>query len=318
MRKFRFAALLLPALMLLASCEPNKGNEITDPNQPAFSVDTTARKGVGVFSVASGKTVTFSPGNLQYTTLGIHLAADGSTQKGTWRFAEQQYDVIGAYNMLASADYEGWIDLFGWGTSGFDNLKNDSGALYFQPWDTVYTLGLGYGPSVDAEASEQTGIYRNYDWGTFNAISNGGNIPGQWRTLTLEEWNYLMHKRENAANLYSTGTVNNIKGLILLPDGYSMPAHLSWIPKAEEDTINIYTIEQWSVLQDAGVVFLPAAGHRKGNTVYNVGIIGKGCYWTSSVKGSINAFCHVFFGRFIDLAMDRRCYGYAVRLVQDL
>ena len=35
----------------------------------------------------------------------------------------------------------------------------------------------------------------NYDWGVNNAISNGGNEAGLWRTLTIEEWKYLMESR---------------------------------------------------------------------------------------------------------------------------
>lgn len=57
---------------------------------------------VGVFSVGEGKTVTFSPGNLQY-----HPAND------EWRFAENQMDCIGDANSTISATYNGWIDLFG-------------------------------------------------------------------------------------------------------------------------------------------------------------------------------------------------------------
>lgn len=319
MNKPLFAAVVLPALVLLASCEPNKGNEVTEPEQPAFSVDTTARKGIGVFSVAAGKTVTFSPGNLQYTTLGTHLTADGSTQKGTWRFAEQQYDVIGAYNMLSGSDYEGWIDLFGWGTSGFDNLKNDSGALYFQPWDTIDApFGRGYGPSPEKTDWELTDIYRYYDWGIYNAISNGGNVPGLWRSLTDKEWEYLTHDRENAHLLCSSATVNNMKGHILLPDGFVMPSDIPWTPVAQNDTTNVYTVEQWNQLQDAGAVFLPAAGRRVGSTVYNVGILCTGYYWTSSPEGN-QAVCYSFtFSGAMNWLKNWRQNGCSVRLVQDL
>jgi len=49
-------------------------------------------------------------GNLQYQ----------ATTK-TWRFADQQYHVIGMDNEKISETYSGWIDLFGWGTSGYDH-----------------------------------------------------------------------------------------------------------------------------------------------------------------------------------------------------
>ena len=58
-----------------------------------------------MFSVAADKTVTFSPGNLQY-----HAAND------EWRFAPSQLDYIGDDNANISETYNGWIDLFCWGT----------------------------------------------------------------------------------------------------------------------------------------------------------------------------------------------------------
>jgi hypothetical protein len=71
-----------------------------------------------LFSVSEGKQVLFSKGNLQYQ----------ATTK-TWRFAEHQYDVIGKDNEKISETYSGWIDLFGWATSGYDH-----GAVNWQPW----------------------------------------------------------------------------------------------------------------------------------------------------------------------------------------
>ena len=59
------------------------------------------------FTVAEGKQVTFSGGNLQYTR---------STQ--TWAFAEHQYDTIGNANITTGAEgnkvLADKIDLFGW------------------------------------------------------------------------------------------------------------------------------------------------------------------------------------------------------------
>ncbi|MBR7035054.1 MAG: hypothetical protein IKI25_04755, partial [Bacteroidales bacterium] len=66
------------------------------------------------FSVSADKKVYFSQGNLQY-----------QASTGTWRFAEHQYDIIGDGddNANISSTNSGWIDLFGWGTSGY-NGKN--------------------------------------------------------------------------------------------------------------------------------------------------------------------------------------------------
>ena len=104
------------------------------------------------FSVADGMTVLFSSGSLQYNAaLGTHQCADGTTKQGTWRFAEHQWDMVGmgygltdetdfnyiggtilnSDNRLVSSTYNGWIDLFGWGTSGWN-----SGAKAYEPWST--------------------------------------------------------------------------------------------------------------------------------------------------------------------------------------
>ena len=83
--------------------------------------------GFGPFSVSANKKVMFSPGNLQFNAMkGTHQCADGTSQKGTWRFAEHQWDYVGdaengtvyengtkCSNTQINATYNGWIDLFG-------------------------------------------------------------------------------------------------------------------------------------------------------------------------------------------------------------
>ena len=66
-------------------------------------ISTWATEGAlsGRFTInASGDQIVFSQGNLQYK--------DGTG----WRFAEHQWDFIGAWG---TSD---WVDLFGWGTWG--------------------------------------------------------------------------------------------------------------------------------------------------------------------------------------------------------
>lgn len=94
------------------------------------SVAVMATEGAlsGRFTInENGDQVVFSQGNLQY-----------QASTNTWRFAEHQYDAIGEDNSNISSTYEGWIDLFGWGTSGYDNTAYDPFAINFQPWATSY------------------------------------------------------------------------------------------------------------------------------------------------------------------------------------
>ena len=74
----------------------------------------------GLFSVSASQQVYFSQGNLQY-----------KASTNTWKFAENQWDMIGSENSNISENYVGWIYLFGWGTSGWN-----SGNTYYHPWDS--------------------------------------------------------------------------------------------------------------------------------------------------------------------------------------
>ena len=147
----------------------------------------------GLFTVASGRQVHFSKGNLQFTTTGQH-AVVGGIADGTWRFAEHQYDYVGSSNSQAGENYTGWIDLFGRATSGWN-----SGRVCYRPYSSSTSPSDYYtGDMAD---------YANTDWGVYNAIENGGNAPGMWRTLTKAEWVYLFSQRTDAAAKYGAATV---------------------------------------------------------------------------------------------------------------
>ena len=47
----------------------------------------------------------------------------------------------------------------------------------------------------------------NFDYGVYCPIENGGNESGFWRTLTIDEWLYLLNKRTNASSLRTIGFV---------------------------------------------------------------------------------------------------------------
>ena len=86
--------------------------------------------------------------------------------------------------------------------------------------------------------------YPQGDGIAYAAIADGKT----WYAPTKDEWEYLLGlgetKRENASNLCKQRTVNDVLGLVILPDGCT------------EDINNT----DWSVLEKAGAVFLPAAG----------------------------------------------------------
>ena len=304
------------------------GNEVSFTTLEGGSANAPIGAINGLFSVSNSKQVFFSQGNLQY-----------QATTNSWKFAEQQYDFIGNANSNISQTYNGWIDLFGWGTSGWDN-----GNTYYHPWDSQYNSnslqGNGYGPNTHiggldpfgTTSYDLTGSYANADWGVYNPIDNGGNQSNQWRTLTMEEWNYIFNTRSTASNIrYARAQVNNVKGVILLPDDWNTSTYSlnNTNISGASFSNNILTISQWNILEQAGAVFLPAAGYRNGTAINNVGSYG--CYWSTSSYYSYNAdyeygvYYSLYVGAY-DVSFSSSglapqsnsdCnYGYSVRLVQ--
>jgi len=255
----------------------------------------------GLFSVSAGKQVYFSQGNLQY-----------QASSGEWRFAEHQYDIVGDANSNISSNYNGWIDLFGWGTSGWN-----SGAVCYQPWSTNH-LWRNYLPG-NSYTNNLTGNYVNADWGVYNAISNGGDKAGLWRTLTKSEWVYVFNTRNTSSSIrYVKACVNNRNGVILLPDDWNSSYYsLSNTDMASANfSSNIIAASQWAILEQHGAVFLPAAGFRSDTSVISA---GSGGYYNSTTSMGDSVVGCVFFDSKNLTAenVSLRGYGHSVRLVRN-
>ena len=308
------------------------GNEVTF---------TTATKIIHViFSVSATDSVEFSPGNLQWSATNggaaptTHTVAGNGRAAGTWRFAPNQWDTIGIGNRKISSTYTGWIDLFGWGTSGY-HYSLDTNNVYYQPYsrgyytpviDTIFNY-YGYGPSLNMQDTHLIGTSANYDWGVYNAVynprTNSTDAPGTWRTLTQLEWSYLLETRSTASGVrFAKATVNGVAGIIIVPDNWSQAVYT--LDSVNTGTVsfatNVITAAQWvSVLENAGCVFLPAAGSRSGSSVFNVSTIG--VYWASTGFGC-NTGHNINFQetvcRFQYFHGNARYYGHSVRLVRSL
>lgn len=272
----------------------------------------------GLFSVGNGKQVRFSKGNLQWTATGTHATAD-STAIGTWRFAERQWDTIGKANDNISSSYTGWIDLFGWGTSGWN-----SGANAYQP----YSNSLNYSDYYpgDTHTTDLYGAYANADWGVYNAISNGGNQPGMWRTLTNVEWDTLINLRNTTSGIrFAKANVSGVPGLIIVPDNWSNSTYA--LNSANTTTVNYtcntITSSQWAILENAGCAFLPAAGFRNSVTPNTGNVAIAGYYWSSKCIATMSAYTLTFVvtstsSSSIRVFSGNRNTGLSVRLVTDV
>jgi hypothetical protein len=211
----------------------------------------------------------FSIGNLQFNAV-----------PGLWRFAENQWEHIGDANANISSSYDGWIDLFGWGIS-----NHDHGAVCYQPRSTSTNTSdyCAYG-SPDANLYDNDGTA---DWGV-NDIENG-SLSGtvSWRTLTYDEWEYLLNGRPDAESKHGHGTVCGHPGMLFLPDDFTLPEGCSFVAGTGYET-NVYYESTWSEMEQAGVLFLPTTGIR---IQAMVGFDNTdGGYWSSSSIGSDNAF----------------------------
>ena len=219
----------------------------------------------GKFSTGEYEYAEFATGNLQYNT---------GTDK--WRFAKQQYQVVGEDNInVGDPNYKGWIDMLGWST-------NDPGNNF------------GVNPSM--ATAFYTGNFN--DWGI--------KIGEGWLTLTHNQWYYLLNERANASSLKQVAYVGTVFGIMLFPDNWIYPDGCEVEKTLNHDDADgdvndfysyNYTLAQWTKLEAAGAVFLPAAGRRfggHGNTYNSNGedtgstiqvqhsTNGLACYWTSS------------------------------------
>ena len=271
------------------------------------------------FKVSVAKRVYFSQGNLMFNaTQGTH-AVFGETEEvaGTWRFADNQYDYVGTNNGNISSTYDGWIDLFGWGTSGWN-----SGASAYQPWSSS-EVELDYNSeSSGTKFNDLTGDYAKSDWGVYNAIYNGGNQPGKWRTLTIAEWNYLFQNNQWTWGYVKTTAKDPIVCTFLIPEGFSAPDGVE-VTVITSDNMNsyegcVYTIEQFKALEKLGVVAFPCGGGRFGVELDGVNEIG--LYWSTSASDPASAMACLQYANGsdnINESLSRPCGG-SVRLVQDL
>lgn len=192
------------------------------------------------------------------------------------------------------------IDLFGW--------SSDSGKAPF-------------GISISMNKEDYQGNF--VDCGV-NIIQ--GDKANTWRTLSVEEWGYLFKERDNADKLYSKGSVDGLRGMIVLPDNWVLPEGLQFTANPKNLTmeldINKYSREEWQRMEDAGAVFFCPTGRRDGTIIGHLDHYG--CYWSGSRTAKIHT-CHMYYNYSSKIFMtdyqsgdfSYGVNGRAVRLVHD-
>ena len=177
-----------------------------------------------------------------------------------WRLAPNQTDWMGLNNLeMGNSSFNDWVDLFSWSLGTANNY--------------------GATPINDSVA------YVNKDF-----VDWGNLISGSWRTLSNDEWQYLLNGRADANDKWGMAKVGDTLGMILLPDVWTSPegvtfvAGSSTLPSSElwddGDCIdsecdhlrvkdgnlpaNKFSLVEWQKLEANGAVFLPCAGRRSG------------------------------------------------------
>lgn len=207
----------------------------------------------GKFTInAKGDTAIFARGNLQY-----------QQSSNTWRCAPNQYEWKGTDNLqMGNSAYEGWVDLFCWSIGAENNYGATSAYLTTTYFNKSFV-----------------------DWGGLFSDTY------EWSTLSINEWNYLLYSRANANNLWGMAMIGNNLGMIILPDEWTAPSGVTFVPGtipttdlfADEDCLdptmadqdhwrlnpdnlpaNKFTVADWEILEAAGAVFLPYGGRRSG------------------------------------------------------
>lgn len=300
-----------------------------------------------MFSVAANRKVVFSPGNLQWsytggvstTTPTTHDIKGTGYDKGTWRFAPEQFEIIGTENQYAIGDvsgeysqtsYTGWFDHFPWGGSGYG---------YSRP----FWYKVNYCSDINNSS------LGDYDWGAFNAIVNPktGNVDpyGTWRTLTEEEFEYMMFQRGNGADtcrysiVYIQFQSKKVPGTIIYPDGTSKAAIEVYLGSLNDNEINRNSRKDISETQfkqlekELGCAFLPDAGRYVGNRydfsfgtidfdVPNNGRDNNGFYWADNYNNTFEyaSYMYTRAGGYMPEFTRTTAYSYfhSVRLARDV
>ena len=190
---------------------------------------------------------------------------------GRWRFAAHQEDFL-------EENDENAMDLFGWSTS-----SNNWGRTF--------------------ETNQQLFTGSFADWGTNPELVI--SLGAGWRTLSKDEWNYLLYKRvvnngTGVGHSYLLCVLKGQYGLLLFPDNY------------KEQERNFESVPD-------SCIFLPAVGSRYGREI-NRFENASGLYWTSTVENQIEWYADLleFHNMTINFGMGSRVSGMAVRLARNV
>lgn len=149
-----------------------------------------------------------------------------------------------------------------------DNYKNKTGQMLF---------GWGDNSPLRTDTEDDT-----YNWPTDGSDPWGSKIDnkGTWRTLSKDEWNYLLGENLIRRGKYKAGVQiqtsedETVRGLVIAPDDF---------PEEIKSSYTKYEYNEYD--KEYGLVFLPLGGRRDGGdevTTVVSGVGTSGRYWSST------------------------------------
>lgn len=282
---------------------------LPDPPTAEYAVRTSGNV-LTKFSVGKNKKVYFSRANLraQYNNNSFPVA---------WSFPDDHYP----YNQYL--DVSGGITEYISGTGYY--YHNGGNYIDFSS-STSYGDRFTWGYSNQYQQTGSDFCQENHDLSTDNVsnadwgyVLQGTDYGDHWRTLSQEEWNYLLFGRSDDKRFlkvqlqyYDPGLGNvctgqkgngeSIYGIFVFPDGYDGEG-LQGTYTFNDATADFITGRYLMIhstyypendakkMLEAGAVFLPAAGYRDGSLYmeydyyscqYHTATVTAGYYWTSS------------------------------------
>ena len=250
---------------------------------------------LGKFSVSEGKQVFFSQGNLWF---------------GNW-----------IYDRTMETEY--YFEDHQWQHQPLHDstwVKSHKNHFFWSKFQEITLYELF--PDPELHATKEDVIFTNETDITprkdFGVVINGKRRVGLWRTLSAEEWKYLLEERPMTygkpryTNWWGGVKIEEpiFHGVFIYPDDYN----------GDEVTARRYT---WKEINDAGIVFLPVAGLRERDKITKLpgSPYSIGWYWASNTnKKEERTACTIYFDGFVIKYSDDtyRGTGISIRLVRDV
>ena len=215
-------------------------------------------------------------------------------------------------NGTGTVSENGTIDLFSWVGESSEHTGVAQYGITFTYW------------RQESEHGNVAGEKLKSDWGQL--------FGGAYRTLTNDEWDYVLNIRESGSTVvltknarYTQAVVNGVKGVILFPNEVNIDQSeaICWGEiNAPSEWKTECNAAQWAALEAKGCVFLPVTGYAyrmtlNGNDVQSVYSPDGGFYWSNtSTQTNTGIGLDIESGK-LDQWRTYRSYCMAVRLVHD-